>query len=468
MLYRGKQGNFLMFIVVQTILKINAQSLKNIYSQDEGWNASIIDYDENNTEFVYDNNHVDVLDVYENVRTWKEIFNMSGLLITSIGIILNSVCIWTFYKSQIFQNSSFSYYIYALSIVDSLNLAIRFIIPQLAEMSIRSVLKHRFNATTPEQYDMHTPEILNDLYCGTMMYVHNSLGFFSTWIMVGLSLERWLVIKYPKKADSEIKHNRTFWILFSIFSICSITNIFDFSNGFYVTGWFSNITLLCEPVELYNNGTQVKISFGLMSINTEIFTCVRAILQAICPFFIAFMFNLLALNSFKKKHSGGILASILMMSVYLPVTDTNQTPTYMSKCLKKTQRGSHWKHAKKNLDIQSPTEKILFDMREKNKLNSKKDCMLLALSLMVLLTQLPVNIAWYLIYYRLVLQYIQNIYIAAHSPILIYILRIFEMSYFGLKCTTLIRMHFIENINRKTIIKNLRMSIVSQQYDTKP
>jgi hypothetical protein len=70
------------------------------------------------------------------------------------------------------------------------------------------------------------------------------------------------------------------------------------------------------------------------------------------------------------------------------------------------------------------------------KLNRETDIMLIVLSFSILLSQLPFTIAWYLIYYQMIMkksQYDQEeLFFYSSTPIFLYIIRLIEMVYFSL------------------------------------
>jgi hypothetical protein len=393
---------------------------------------------------------IDLFELFNNVKNWRQIFITIGLIITITGLILNTLSIIVFSKSKIFRNSSFPYYVYVLSIIDSLNLAIRYIVPQLTEKTLSEQLLLKYNATTADEYEIYTREIIDGSYCSALMYLHNSLGFTSTWIMVAISVERWLVIKYPKTTKTRI-NLRAVIILLSIVVTCHGINMFDFSTGYYVVNWFSNITLLCEPLGLNNDGS-TSLTFGLITINAEIFTFSRIILQAIGPFLTALVFNSLIIHNFRtiNKAAASHRPSVTVLNSSLSVSNPNLpmnrrtskllgSPLFslFSNSDPHTSTNARAQLNNSSVSImqqqlqQIQTRKILKNIQAKNKLNRETDFMLIVISFTVLFTQLPCTIAWYLIHYRFILRALNNVYIAAHSPVLIYILRLIELTYFS-------------------------------------
>ena len=88
-------------------------------------------------------------------------------------------------------------------------------------------------------------------------------------------------------------------------------------------------------------------------------------------------------------------------------------------------------NSKKTITTQT-SKKFLSKRRNyKHKLNRETDIMLIVLSFSILVSQLPCALAWYLIYYRNVLQE-RTIYVSARTPIILFIIRLVEMVYFSL------------------------------------
>jgi hypothetical protein len=438
-------------------------------------NHSIMDFSKNEELLV---------NLYMDIKLWRSIFIIVGAIITICGCTLNTLCIFIFYKSNLFQNSSFPCYVYVLSIVDSLSLIIRYVVPQASEFYVSNKLFKKYNATNDAEFEEYTDLIVSDYHCNIVMYIHNTLGCASTWLMVAISIERWLVIKYPLQTKSMIKL-RAFLILTIIIFIVFIINIFDLSPNFYnKPHWFSNLTLLCEPFDSIQ-----YITLGSLSLNADVYSFIRILLQAIGPFIVALLFNSLIIYNFKRIKSAAYNIKSNTSAVV--------SPAHSSVNLSKQASPNHinYKNNKKNSSLYvgdgndearssqpvlslSPTDCHNYgskltpplttttsdsntnstqaissnpDTRQasvevsnnnhrnsfkkhlsKLKLHRETDVMLIVLSFSILITQLPCTITWYLIYYRLLLTHINDIYLAARIPVLIYILRLVEMLYFSM------------------------------------
>ena len=450
-----------------------------------------------------------LVDLYTDIKLWRNIFIIVGAIITICGCTLNTLCIFIFYKSNLFQNSSFPCYVYVLSIVDSLCLVIRYVVPQASEYLISNKLLKEYNATNDADYEIYTQKIVSDYHCNITMYIHNTLGCASTWLMVAISIERWLVIKYPLQTKSMIKL-RAILILTIIIIVVFIINIFDLAPNLYNSPhWFSNLTLLCEPFDSIQ-----YITLGSITLNADVYSFMRILLQAIGPFVVALLFNSLIIYNFKRiksaayniksntscvvspahssvnlskqaspKHTNFMtknnnnkrnsiflgdnnpleprlnqptlspndchnFGSKLTPPLTIAITDSNTNSTQaISSTPPDTTRASI--DVTNNLHHRSSFKKHL----SKLKLHRETDVMLIVLSFSILITQLPCTITWYLIYYRLLLTHINDIYIAARFPILIYILRLIEMLYFS--------MNFIFYITLSpSLRKELRLSPV--------
>lgn len=230
--------------------------------------------------------HSNLLDLYQDIKLWRDLFIWLGSAITGIGTMLNMFCIIIFYKSKLFRNSSFPYYVYIISIVDTLNILIRFFIPQLIEQTVRSILIHRYHVDSyefdSEKYDKYTSYIASDYHCSIFIYFYNSLTLTSVWLMCAVSLERWLVIQFALQTKYMIKL-RAFLILILIFLVTFSFNVFDLAPGLYIKPqWYANLTLLCERDDTYNtenNTVRIYKRLGSFSFNTETFAFVRTLLQ---------------------------------------------------------------------------------------------------------------------------------------------------------------------------------------------
>lgn len=66
-----------------------------------------------------------LLDLYQDVNLWRDVYITFGNVFSVIGITLNGLCILIFNKSKLFRNSSFPYYVNILAIVDTLNIFFR-------------------------------------------------------------------------------------------------------------------------------------------------------------------------------------------------------------------------------------------------------------------------------------------------------------------------------------------------------
>ena len=243
--------------------------------------------------------------IYMSVKFWRDFYIIFGTLISITGFILNTLCIIIFYNSKLFRNSSFPYYVYVISIVDTLNIFFRFIVPQSVEFYVRNKLSSDYNVINYNQddYDTYTSMIASDYLCSVLTYFHNSLTLVSVWLMVAVSVERWLVIKFALQTKYMIKL-RAFFILFIVFIVIFSFNLFDLSPGLYIKPqWYSNLTLLCERHDIYseiNNSTHLYKNLGPFTFNTRTFALVRAIFQSILPFLVVLLFNSLIIYNFKK------------------------------------------------------------------------------------------------------------------------------------------------------------------------
>ena len=251
--------------------------------------------------------HLNLLQVYDDIKFWREIFILIGSTITFLGVLLNTACIIIFFKSKLFRNSSFPYYVYVISLVDTLNILIRFFIPQSIEAYVRYTLVTTFkvnpNEINTEKYDKYTANIASEYHCSLFIYFYNSLTLISVWLMAAVSLERWLVMKFALQTKYMIKL-RACLILFFIFGSVFALNVFDLAPGLYIKPqWYANLTLLCERDDTLgheNDSARVHKRLGPLYFNTETFAFVRTLLQTIVPFAFVLFFNSLIIYNFKK------------------------------------------------------------------------------------------------------------------------------------------------------------------------
>ena len=237
--------------------------------------------------------HDNLLELYEDIKFWRDLYIIAGSGITCVGTMLNMLCIVIFYKSKLFRNSSFPYYVYIISIVDTMNILIRFFIPQLIEQIVRSILVSRYhvdsNELNSEKYDKYTSYITSDQHCSLLLYFTNSLTLTSVWLMCAVSLERWLVIQFTLQSKYMIKL-RAFIILVCIFLITFSFNVFDLAPGLYIKPqWYANLTLLCERDDTVSTESNADINatrtykssvykrLGILTFNTETFAFIRTI-----------------------------------------------------------------------------------------------------------------------------------------------------------------------------------------------
>ena len=144
--------------------------------------------------------HKRLRSIFMSVKSWREIYIVFGTIITVVGTSLNLVCILIFSQSKLFRHSSFPYYVYVISVIDTLNIFMRYLVPQSIETYVRRVLELDYgilaDQVNQELYDQKTSEITSEYQCSIFYYIYNSLTLISVWLMAAVSLERWLVIKY--------------------------------------------------------------------------------------------------------------------------------------------------------------------------------------------------------------------------------------------------------------------------------
>ena len=245
--------------------------------------------------------------LYQDVKQMREIYIYIGSFITVLGVVLNLLCICIFYRSKIFKNSSFPYYVYIISVTDTINIFLRFVVPQLIEKIIRYNLQTHYNVSADqvdqEKYDKYTNKITSEYHCSIFFYVYNSFTLISVWLMVAVSLERLVVVKFTLQTKYMIKL-RAFLILTTIFVCVFVFNMFDLAPGLYLKPqWYANLTLLCEreDIEVRSiNPSLIYKSIGSLTFNSDHFALIRLLLQSIVPFLFVLIFNSLIIHNFKK------------------------------------------------------------------------------------------------------------------------------------------------------------------------
>lgn len=247
-----------------------------------------------------------LMDLYAKVTLFRQVYIYMGTGITCVGFILNTLCIVIFYKSKLFRNSSFPYYVYVISVVDTVNIFLRFLVPQSYEIYVRNRLANFYKVNRSdfnlEKYENYTPKVVNDYDCNIYLYTMNSLTLVSVWLMVAVSLERLIVIKFTLQSKYWIKV-RAIIILVVIFVTIFSLNIFDMAPGFYTKPvWFANLTLLCERDDIKNETTTYK-RIGGLAFDTNLFALTRTLFQTIVPFLFVFIFNSLIVYNFKQIKS---------------------------------------------------------------------------------------------------------------------------------------------------------------------
>lgn len=150
----------------------------------------------------------------------------------------------------------------------------------------------------------YTTKIVREYDCSVYIYVLNSLTLVSVWLMVAVSLERLIVIKFALQTKRMIKL-RAIFILVLIFIITFGLNVFDLAPGLYIAPtWYANLTLLCERddtvSEMHANSSHIMKSIGSFQFDTQVFILARTIMQTVVPFLLVLVFNSLIIYNFKK------------------------------------------------------------------------------------------------------------------------------------------------------------------------
>ena len=104
-----------------------------------------------------------------------------GSIIFTLGVLFNILSFIYFQLSQSFRDTSMRYYLSVLSITDSLRLSEWFFLFLLNKKVI----------------------FLNKPICSSFLYTTMTSGNISVWLLVFLSIERFVILRFPFKG---IKH----------------------------------------------------------------------------------------------------------------------------------------------------------------------------------------------------------------------------------------------------------------------
>ena len=104
-----------------------------------------------------------------------------GSIIFTLGVLFNILSFIYFQLSQSFRDTSMRYYLSVLSITDSLRLSEWFFLFLLTKKVI----------------------FLNKPICSSFLYTTMTSGNISVWLLVFLSIERFVILRFPFKG---IKH----------------------------------------------------------------------------------------------------------------------------------------------------------------------------------------------------------------------------------------------------------------------
>ena len=104
-----------------------------------------------------------------------------GSVIFTLGVLFNILSFIYFQLSQSFRDTSMRYYLSVLSITDSLRLSEWFFLFLLNKKVI----------------------FLNKPICSSFLYTTMTSGNISVWLLVFLSIERFVILRFPFKG---IKH----------------------------------------------------------------------------------------------------------------------------------------------------------------------------------------------------------------------------------------------------------------------
>jgi hypothetical protein len=195
------------------------------------------------------------------------IYDLLGSIIFSFGIIFNVLSFTYFQLSRSFKNTSMRYYFSVISITDSLHL-IEWPILMLIDKKVIS---------------------LSLSLCRFLVFVTTVNGLISIWLLVVLSIERYIILKYPFRGKVFYKIKTSIKILAIIISIITILNI-----------------PILVPNVIRSTNSNFELSLYMCNVNPKYHIYMffnNLLFYSFIPFIILFIFNalLICLLSQQKK-----------------------------------------------------------------------------------------------------------------------------------------------------------------------
>ena len=206
----------------------------------------------NNATLLFHGNELQILEFVN-----YYIYEILGSLIFAFGILFNVLSFTYFQLSRSFKDTSMRYYFSVISVTDSLHL-IEWPIIMLVDKKV-------VNLTVG--------------LCKFLVFVTTVNGLISIWLLVVLSIERYIILKYPFQGKIFYKTKTSIKILVLIISVIVTMNI-PFLVPSVIRSTYSNYTL-----SLYMCNINPKFYFYMLFNNLLFFSFI--------PFLILFIFNIL-------------------------------------------------------------------------------------------------------------------------------------------------------------------------------
>ena len=195
------------------------------------------------------------------------IYDLLGSVIYTLGIIFNVLSFTYFQLSRSFKNTSMRYYFSVISITDSLH---------LIEWPILMLIDKKIITLTIG-------------LCRFLVFVTTVNGLISIWLLVVLSIERYIILKYPFRGKVFYKIKTSIKILIIIISLLITTNI-----------------PILVPNVIHSTTSNFELSLYLCNINSKYHIYMffnNLLFYSFIPFIILIIFNslLICLLSQQKQ-----------------------------------------------------------------------------------------------------------------------------------------------------------------------
>lgn len=195
--------------------------------------------------------------------------DLLGSIIFVIGILFNLLSFTYFQLSRSFHDTSMRHYLSVLSITDTLRLSEWFFLFLLNKKVI----------------------FMNQFMCRSFLYIHITSGNISVWLLVFLSIERYIILRFPFKGKQFYTTRNSLRTLCAVILILIIVDI-PYLLPNFVVGTFIDYELnlhmcITNPEAIYRT---------YMFVNNILF-------YALIPFVILMVSNCLLISSLARQNS---------------------------------------------------------------------------------------------------------------------------------------------------------------------